>query len=89
LLGGPESPSLGRNKKTSAAATRRPADTATTMSCSDRERRRPGRFDPDGAPADARGVRVGVDMRRQDATAEALRCKQGACEEATWPWAKR
>ena len=41
-----------------------------------------GGFDPDAAPAGARGVRIGVDMGRQDATPEALRCKPGSQKEA-------
>jgi len=47
-----------------------------------RERCEPGGFDPDAAPAGARGVRIGVDMGRQDATPEALRCKPGSQKEA-------
>jgi len=64
-----------------AASTSSPAATAITTSCIVRERC-DGGFDPDAAPAGARGVRVGVDMGRQDATPEALRCKPGTQKEA-------
>jgi len=65
-----------------AAITSSPAATATTTSCIFRERCGPGGFDPGAAPPGARGVRIGVDMRRQDATPEALRCKPGTQKEA-------
>src|SRR5574341_2345194 len=67
FLVGLEPPSLrARKKKMSAATTRSPADTATTMSCIRGNRRGAGDVDPCVEPAGARGVRVGVGMGRQD-----------------------